>query len=300
MTALRTASTSPPARPFRVAAAPMFVAAASLIAACTTVGERPQPVRDLRSGPSEPRRDPALEPRRADPLAGTAQPESEQRRREQIRLELGAGHDQQGNYARALEELRAALTADPDYAQAYGLLGLVHVDLKDRDRAEASFQRALSLAPTDSELLNNHGCFLRQTGRPREAIARFETVLRDPLYPTPARPLHNASICAPRIGDEPAGQAYLQRSFPAEPRNPVAMYQPGSLYLKRGDLDRDRFHSRRLLAEFPDSAETLRLGIRIERQAGDGDASARLSAQLRRQFPASNEASQLQRGAFGD
>jgi type IV pilus assembly protein PilF len=300
MTAPGAASNSRPEPLLRGAAASVLVATASLLAACTTVDERPQPVRDLRSGPSEPRRDTPVETRRADPLAGVAQPDSEQRRRAQIRLELGAGHYQQGNYAQALEEVRAALAADPDYAQAYGLLGLVYMDLKDRERAEESFQRALRLAPNDSELLNNYGWFLCQTDRPREAIARFETVLRDPLYPTPARPLHNAGICALRIGDEPAAEAYFQRSFQVDPRNPVAMFQLGSLYLKRGDLERARFHSRRLLADFPASAETLWLAIRVERKAGDVDGAARLSSQLRRQFPASNEASLLQRGAFGD
>jgi len=276
--------------------------AAALLSACTTVEEAPQPVRDLRSGPTEPRRD-APAPsgsRRVDPLAGVAQPESEQRRRAQIRLELGAGHYQQGNYAQALEELRSALAADPDYAQAYGLLGLVYMDLNDRARAEESFERALRLAPADSELLNNHGWFLCQTDRPREALARFETVLKDPLYATPARTLHNAGICSLRLGDEAAAEMYFQRSFQIDPRNPVAMYQLGLLYLKRGELERALFHSRRLLAGFAPSAETLWLAIRVDRKAGDADSVARLSSQLRRQFPASNEANLLQRGAFGD
>jgi len=275
---------------------------AALLAACTTVESPPQPVRDLRSGPSEPRRDASetAGSRRPDALAGVGQPESEQRRRAQIRLELAAGHYQQGNYAQALEELRSALAADPDYAQAYGLLGLVYMDLKDSARAEESFQRALRLAPGESELLNNYGWFLCQTDRPREAIAQFEVVLKDPLYPTPARPLHNAGICSLRIGDEAAAEMYFQRSFQIDPRNPVAMYQLGTLYLKRGDLERARFHSRRLLAGFAPSAETLWLAIRVDRKAGDADSVARLSSQLRRQFPASNEANLLQRGAFGD
>lgn len=276
-------------------------------AACTTVEERVQPVRDLRgvdprgTRPAAPASPPRSDAGVSAPAAGTgAQGESDTRRRAQIRLELATGYYQQGSYAQALEELRSAVSIDPSNPQAYGLTGLVYMDLGDRTRAEESFQRALRLAPEDPELLNNYGWFLCQTDRPREAIAQFQAALRDPLYATPARPLHNAGICSLRAGDAAGAEAYFQRSFQIDPRNPVAMYHLGEIYLKRGDVERARFMSQRLLQSYPPSAETLWLGIRADRLAGDRDGAASLSAQLRRQFPASREANLLQRGAFGD
>ncbi|HMS78684.1 MAG TPA: tetratricopeptide repeat protein, partial [Burkholderiaceae bacterium] len=178
----------------RLAALALGVAAG---AACTTVDEPPQPVRDLRGvDPRDTRREPAPSSQRADPgmgagavsVPGGGTPaESETRRRAQIRLELATGFYQQGNYSQALEELRSSLSIDPSNAQAYGLLGLVYMDLRDRERAEENFQRALRLAPEDSELLNNYGWYLCQTDRPREAIAQFQAALKNPLYATPAR-----------------------------------------------------------------------------------------------------------------
>jgi type IV pilus assembly protein PilF len=278
------------------------IALAVLASACTTVDEKAQPVRDLRGiDPRDSRRDAPPASQRAEPPAGGAQQgESEARRRAQIRLELATGYYQQRNYAQALEELRTAVAADPTHAQSYGLLGLVYMDLGDRQRAEENFQRALRIAPDDSELLNNYGWYLCQTDRPRESIAQFQAALKDPLYATPARPLHNAGICSMRAGDAAGAEAYFQRSFQIDPRNPVAMYHLGELYLKRGDVDRARFMSQRLLQSYPASAETLWLAIRVDRKAGDRDSLASLSAQLRRQFPASREANLLQRGAFGD
>jgi type IV pilus assembly protein PilF len=294
-----------------LAATPRRLLAAFAIAlagaGCMTVEERSEPVRDLRGiDPRDARGAPPPGPTRTDPGArpaaggASAQSEAEVRRRAQIRLELATGFYQQGNYPQALEELRSSLSIDPNSAQAYGLLGLVYMDLGDRPRAEENFQRALRLAPDDSELLNNYGWFLCQTDRPRESIAQFQAALRNPLYPTPARPLHNAGICSMRSGDVAGAEAYFQRSFQIDPRNPVAMYHLGEIYLKRGDIERARFMSQRLLQSFPASAETLWLGIRVDRKAGDRDSLASLSAQLRRQFPASREANLLQRGAFGD
>jgi len=275
-----------------------------VLAACTTVDEPNQPVRDLRgndprsNAPAAPR--PDVSASTGPSFAGAPQTETEQRRRAWIRLELASGYYQQGNYNQALDELRQALAVDGSFAQAYGMLGLVYMDIGDRPRAEESFQRALRIAPEDSELLNNYGWYLCQTDRPRESIAQFQAALKNPLYATPARPLHNAGICSVRAGDLNAAEGYFNRSFQIDPRNPVAMYQLGELYLKRGDLDRARFHSQRLLQSYPATAETLWLAIRVDRKGGDRDSLASLSAQLRRQFPASREANLLQRGAFGD
>jgi type IV pilus assembly protein PilF len=236
--------------------------------------------------------------------AQTAMPESDEesetRRRARIRLELGASYYQQGNYQVALQELRQALTIDPNYAAAYGVLGLVYMDLGDRARAEESFQRGLRLSPTDSDVANNYGWFLCQGGRYKESLEMFARALRNPLYTTPARPLHNAGICARRMGDDKAAEDYFQRSFQVDPGNPVAMYNLGELYLKRGELDRAKFYSSRLLSNFDPTAEILWLALRVERRLGNREAEASLGAQLRRRFPTSPEVSRLAAGKYED
>jgi len=235
---------------------------------------------------------------------GSALPESSQesdlRRRARIRLELAAGYYQQGNYNVALDELRQSLSIDPEFAPAHGMLGLVYMDLGDRVRAEESFRRALRLAPDDSELHNNFGWFLCQTGREQASLEHFQLALRNPLYPTPARPMHNAGICSLRVGDQAGAEAWFQRSFQVDPRNPVAMYHLADIYLKRRDAERARFYSKRLLAGFEPSAEVLWLALRIERLAGDRDSEASLGSQLRRRFPASPQAALLAAGKYGE
>jgi type IV pilus assembly protein PilF len=226
--------------------------------------------------------------------------ESESRRRARIRLELAATYYQQGNYTVAIDELRQALTIDPNYPAAHGMLGLVYMDLNDRPRAEESFQRALRLAPNDSDLNNNYGWYLCQTGRPAQAIERFLIALRNPLYATPSRPLHNAGICSLRAGDEKAAEDYFQRAFQVDPRNPVAMFQLAELNLKRNDYVRARFYSQRLMGAFDPSAEVLWQAIRIEHRAGNADGRESLAAQLRRRFPTSREASLLAAGRYAD
>lgn len=286
------------------------------VAACTTVEEAPRVVQDApgsaavrssarRDVPASPRSDaraavPVAGVATSAPAAPAARAESDPQRRAQIRLELATALYQQGNYAQALEEARSAVSIDPSYAQAFGLLGLIHMDLGERAKAQEQFSQALRLAPNDSELRNNYGWFLCQTGREQEAVAEFLAALRDPLYATPARPLHNAGICSLRMGDTAAAEAYFQRAFQIDPSNPVSMYHLGELNLKRGNLEQARFHAQRLLSAYPPSAETLWLALRVDRRLGERAGVESLSTQLRRQFPASREAELLQKGAFGD
>lgn len=310
-TVIRCESRSPTGRHVATVSLGRGVAAASVLlfcawmTACTTVEQTRRVVDDNASTVTDTRtnrRDAAAsqraEARAADLVPGAPKVETDVSRRAQIRIDLAAGYYQQRAFAPALEELRAALAIDANSAQAYGMLGLVYMELGEQTRAEDGFRQALKIAPEESDLLNNYGWFLCQTGRPDQALEQFQAALKNPLYATPARPLHNAGICSLRIGDQVGAESFFLRSFQLDPRNPVSMYNLAEINLKRGDLDRARFYSRRLLDTYPPSAETLWLAIRIERKGGDRDSFNSLSAQLRRLFPGSREAEFLQRGSF--
>lgn len=286
-----------------------------LVSACTTVEEPPRVVQDTPGSPAvrpSPRRETSGASQSARAFQAPAEALSERssgdsrgspddlQRRALIRLELASALYQQGSHARALDEVRSALAIDPGLANAHGMLGLIFMDLRDTAQAESAFRRALAISPNDPELHNNYGWFLCQTGRARESIGEFMAALKDPLYATPARPLHNAGVCALRIGDEAAAQEYLQKAFQLDPSNPVSMYHLAEIHLRRNQIEQAEFHVQRLLSSYPPSAETLWLGIRVARKSGQREALNSLAIQLRRQFPDSREAGLLQRGAFGD
>lgn len=270
------------------AAAGALVAALALaLAGCATA---PAPGADAQA---QPRRGP-------DAFARSGTEETDERKRARIRTDLAANYYSSRNYQVALEELRQALTIDPNYPAAHGMLGLVYMDLNDRSRAEESFQRALRLAPGDAEILNNYGWFLCQTSRPKEAIPQFLKALEDPLYRTPSRPLHNAGICAQRSGDEAGAEVYFQRAFQVDPSDPVAMFNLAEIQLRRGDVKRAQFYAERLSKTYQPSAETLWLSTRVARKANDRDSMASYGSQLRRMFPNSREAGLLSQGRYDD
>jgi type IV pilus assembly protein PilF len=226
--------------------------------------------------------------------------EAESRRRADIRLQLAATYYQQRQYAVAIDEVRQALNLNPNATAAYGLLGLIYMELDDRTQAEANFSRALSMEPDNPELNNNYGWFLCRTGREQRSLEYFQRAAANKLYPTPALPLQNAGVCMMQVKDYKSAETYLRRSFEIDATSAVVKFQLARLYLATRELSRANFYFSLLERDVEATAESLWLGLRIARAQGDTRAERSYADQIRRRFPNSNEASLLRRGAFDE
>ena len=220
------------------------------------------------------------------------------RNRARIHTELATLYYTRGSMSVALEELRIAVAADPTYAAAHGVFGLVYMELRENDLARQNFQRALGYAPDDPDINHNFGWFLCQTGKEHEAAPYFLRALGNPLYATPARSFAAAGTCALRVGKLAEAEDQLQRALRVDPNQPAALLQSAHLRYRQG-----RFaEARPLVAQYVQvsaaTAESLWLALRIERRLGARAAELSYANQLRRRFPGSPEFQSLQRGAY--
>ncbi|WP_124950845.1 type IV pilus biogenesis/stability protein PilW [Sulfuriferula thiophila] len=218
--------------------------------------------------------------------------------RARIHTELGAGYFSRGQYAVALEELRDALSADNRYAPAYGVMGLVYMELKEDKPAEENFQRAMDLAPGESEIHNNYGWFLCTRNRFDEAIKQFNIALGNPLYPTPERALTNAGICLLQANKPDDAQGYLEKSLKFQPNQAQALTKLAQIYFQQGRLFEARTLIERFFANNQPTAEALWLGVRLARKQSNKDAEASYGLQLRRQFADAPETQLLLQGKY--
>lgn len=226
--------------------------------------------------------------------------EADIRNRARARTDLAAGYYRNGQLAVALEEARRAAALDPSYAESFGLLGLIYMDMNEQRDAEENFQRALKLDPANSELNNNYGFFLCNTGRERESIDYFNRAIRDPLYQTPARANQNAGSCLMRVKDYEAAERYLRRSFELDAGMAVPKFLLARLYLATGQTEKATFYYNILAKSVESSAETLWLGLRVARANADLRTETQLANELRQRFPRSPEAAALARGEFNE
>ena len=243
------------------------VAVVAFVAACSTkqtVQQAPEPV--------------------ALPPPQPAAPEV----RAQLHTELGAGYYERGQMDIALEELNLAVKIDPNYAQAYNIYGLVYAVLGDDRKAEQSFQHALQLAPNDSDIHHNWGWYLCLHKREREALAEFETAVRNPLYRTPEIALVNAGRCSQSF-DEKLAESYYRRALVVQPGNALASLGLAQIAYHDHRYDEARTWMKGVMLTTNPPPEGLRLGMCIERKLGDRQAELSYVSQLRNRYPEAPE-----------
>lgn len=241
---------------------------------------------------------PGASPRGAEPITESDEPES--RKRARIRLELASGYFEAGQTTVALDEIKQSLAADPSFGAAFVLRGLVYMRLNDLPLAEDSFRRALQINARDADALHNYGWLVCNQKRYREAIQMFDGALSNPTYGGRAKTLMLKATCQLRMGDPVEAEATFARAYELDPANPYVGYNLANLEYQRGDLTRAQFVIRRLNNSELANAETLWLGIKIERRLKNNDVVDQLAQQLSRRFPKSREWGSYQRGAFDE
>jgi len=245
-----------------------------LVAACATGKKDAAP-----TAPAVPQPPPSV----GSQIAPT--PPATPRQRAELHTDLAAGYYERGQFDVAIEELGIASQLDATYPRIYNVYGLVYTMLDDTQKAEAAFQRALSLAPDDSEIRHNWGAYLCTHGRAAQSIAEFDAVIRNPLYKSPEVALINAGKCSAAIGKTAEAEAYFRRALALQPTNATASYNLALLAYRNGQLAEARALMRTVMLQTNPPPEALFLGTCLERKLGDRAAEASYTSQLRNRYP---------------
>jgi type IV pilus assembly protein PilF len=221
-----------------------------------------------------------------------------------IRLELAVGYYQERKYDVALDEVKQAIAANPDYADAYGVRALIYTEMGENRLADENYRHALRLAPRNPDLSNNYGLFLCEAGgKPLDAMTYFDAALKNPNYATPVKALVNAGNCSLKMKNVDAAERYLLDALRYDPELAATNAGLARVYFERRDYTRAGFFINRLTetAKLDTlSADVLWLAIRVKRKLGDRAMEASLAAQLRKRFPGSAEYAAFERGAFSE
>lgn len=226
--------------------------------------------------------------------------QTDNQKRAGIRLQLAVGYYQQHQMEVALDEIKRALEAAPNFADAYSMRGLIYMDMGENTLAENDFLTALKLSPGNPDFSNNYGWFLCQTGRERQSISYFEAAFNNRTYESPAKAFNNAGTCSLRLKDKAAALRYFLQAFQHDPANAKTNYNLAGLYYDQRDYERAHFYISRVIKTDVMTADVLWLAIKIEHKRGDKAGEESFATQLRRRYPASTEAAAYERGAFDE
>ena len=214
----------------------------------------------------------------------------------EVQTRLGIGYLRQGKLELAYNRLVKALLADPDYSTAHNAMGTLQEQLGDTAKAEFHLRKAVALNPTDSSAQSNYGSFLCRTGRYEEGEQRFLQALKNSLYERPEVAYNNAGLCMLTAGEGDKAETYFRSALERNARIPTALKGMTQISYERERFLPARAYLQRYEELARADAALLWLGVRIERELGDGQAEKRYAARLRQQFPDSNETRLLDSG----
>ena len=217
-------------------------------------------------------------------------PLSENQKAAEINIQLGVRYLAKGEFKLADEKLRRALKQDPRSATAHWVFALLQERLGENDEAEKHFRKAISLDPKDSKAHNNYGTFLCNQDRVLEAEKEFLNAVENPLYSEASSAYANAGTCFLKVPDKVKAEEYFQKSLEKNASQRSALYQMGLISFERQEYEQASFYFQKYESVAKHNSQSLWMAYQTEVSLGNPGKAENYAHQLKRSFPASQEA----------
>lgn len=208
------------------------------------------------------------------------------------RVSIAAEHLRNGDDEKAQLQLQRALKMDPKSAEAHNLMGVILERDADKRGAERAYKRAVKYRPDFSQAHNNYGVFLFKNKRYKDSYKQFELAANDLSYDLRAQAFEGMGRSALKLGKTDDAQRAFTRALRSDGNLPVATLEMAELQFAQGSYDAARLGYQRYLkltGNMAQTAQSLWLGIRLERRFGDKNALASYELALKRLYPESAE-----------
>lgn len=208
---------------------------------------------------------------------------------------LGNRYMRGGQLELARDKLETAVKFDPELAEARANLAFVYQRLGRADEARKHYRKAVSLAPNNPNYRNAYGVFLCAQGDGDTALQQFDAALDVPGYRLREVTLTNAGVCHRKLNQLDAAEQAFRNALRNNNNYPDALAQMAVLAFDRRDYLTARAFVQRYDAAAAMSPGVLWVAVRTERALGDRAAADEYAAQLKQNFPGSDETYQLLR-----
>lgn len=208
----------------------------------------------------------------------------------QYNAQLGAQYLQRGELDQAQEKLLKALDQDENNALAHATYANLQYRVGQPESADVHFKLALKLDPEEAEYRNSYGIYLCGVEDYDAAGKQFRAAADNPYYRTPEFALDNAGLCMLDAGRLNDAEGYLREALRVNPQFANAYLHMADLMHRKQRLTVADAYFQRYNAYGAESAESLLLGLRIKRDAGDIESAQNYASRLLNQFPASEQA----------
>lgn len=208
------------------------------------------------------------------------------------RVAIAVEHIRNGDDERAQLQLKRALDLDPRSPEAHNLMGFLYERDGNKRAAEKAYKKAVKLRPTYATGHYNYARFLFSNGRYKEAYKHYEQATQDLSYDLRPQSFEGMGRSALALGKKDEARQAFMRALKSNPELPLSLLEMAEMQFARNDLNSARDLYQRYLKvteKIPQTAQSLWLGIRLERHFGNKDALASYELALKRLYPKSEE-----------
>lgn len=207
----------------------------------------------------------------------------------QAYVQLGVRYLKADNRDAARRSFIKAMDLDPKSPEANHGIALLYRQDGELKLAEQHFLKALRISPNYSQAHNNYGDFLFAAGRYEEAYKHFNRASDNVEYQGRPLALLNVGRTALKLDNKPRAKAVFEQAL-----NINKQFTPVMLELAQLNFDnKDYAEAKKYLDNFTEyskhTAQSLWLGIRIERIFGNRDKEASYGLLLKNMHPYSKE-----------
>jgi len=152
-----------------------------------------------------------------------------------VRMEHAEQSFRKGDVLGAISELNGVIKARPNYAPAWRLLGTAYLQTGQQDKAEAAFQRAAQINPSNSVALAQLAVLYLRDQRYDQARQLFQKITE--LNPKDADAQVNLGVTLNLLGHSEEAVVCFRKATTLNPNMPLAWfnYGLGSMNLKHYD-----------------------------------------------------------------
>jgi tetratricopeptide (TPR) repeat protein len=154
-------------------------------------------------------------------------------------------------YKESIEDLKSAITTDPNRMQTYIDLSRVYFSANDRESAERVLNQALKINPRSTEILTALGDFRESTGKVDQAEQIFKQILdNEPGNEAIHLRLSELYLRRNRLTE---AEDILQKLTAAKPQDEIPLIRLGDFYVATGNSDKALASYQRALNQKQDS-----------------------------------------------
>ena len=184
-----------------------------------------------------------------------------------INIRLGIAYLQRQDISRSKQKFLLALEEAPNLPESWYAMAYFLEQTKNNEQANLYYKKAIALAPSRGDTLNNYGTFLCRVGKYREAVNYFLRATLDPKYLDPSAAYENAGLCAAKMPNKVLAMQYFKRALDEDPTRTTSLLELAKLNYQSKNYEAAEGHLNQYLKLAIPTEETTSLQKDLKERA---------------------------------